>query len=200
MIWDSTKLSSLRWSFAKVTPGSDLSFSFFLSEQFHLVSLSGIADGRFDISNKKTSPFLLSFFIKLFNQMHCLPWACLSPFCHLFLLWCYCLLARRRIYSRNIRFKTLICNVPGRSTKMDIWIAFRKINWSLTLVLQGEIMWHWLLSTVCSISILAKRHGWKCTHEVHWNRNEMGYYPSTWYFWGDGNEKRSLICAALIWL
>lgn len=65
---------------------------------------------------------------------------------------------------------------------MDIWRAFRKINWSLMLVLQGEIMWHWLLSTVCSISILAERHGWKYTHEVHWNRNEMGYYPSMWYF------------------
>lgn len=77
---------------------------------------------------------------------------------------------------------------------MDIWIAFRKINWSLMLVLQGEIMWHWLLSIVCFISILAVRHGWKCTHEVHWNRNETGYYPSMWYFWGDGNEKSSHLC------
>lgn len=83
---------------------------------------------------------------------------------------------------------------------MDIWIAFRKIDWSLMLVLQGEIMWHWLLSTVCSISILAERHGWKCTHEVHWNRKQNGLLPFDMIFlrrW-KWKEVSHLCCSDLV--
>lgn len=104
-----------------------------------------------------------------------------------------------RIYWCSNRFKLWYAVSLGPPAEMDIWIAFRKINWSLVLVLQGG-NYMTLVTDNSLFYFYFIRTPWVKIHSRDLPESKQnGLVPFNVIFLRHCTEKRFLICAAVIW-